>query len=315
LRGSGHIATISFEVTGLQGDTSVLDISNGKLTDTATDEIPAFWNDSEVTVGVPVTVSAPEVVSIVSGVFNATIEIEDVVCMNKGVFDLSFDPGVVNVTDVTAGNINGTTIPIVDWRFIDANTIRVIFELSGDDAVSGSGCVARMDFEITGSQGDSCVLDMSNGEIVDTGGDEMLVIWRDDVVTIGVPVTVNAPPVVSGAFEVTIDIENVTDLDCGQFDLSFNASVVNVTGVDSGTIDGTEVPNDMWLFMDNDTIRVMFNLPGITGVSGSGSLATIHFTVTGIVGDTSVLDISDGLLVDIQAEVIPSTWIYDDVSV
>ncbi|MBW2636121.1 MAG: hypothetical protein JRC86_01110, partial [Deltaproteobacteria bacterium] len=162
---------------------------------------------------------------------------------------------------------------------------------------------------------DSCVLDMSNGEIVDTGGDEMLVIWRDDVVTIGVPVTVNAPPVVSGAFEVTIDIENVTDLDCGQFDLSFNASVVNVTGVDSGTIDGTEVPNDMWLFMDNDTIRVMFNLPGITGVSGSGTLATIQFTVTGTVGDTSVLDISDGLLVDIQAEVIPSTWIYDDVSV
>ncbi|MCD4809591.1 MAG: right-handed parallel beta-helix repeat-containing protein, partial [Methanosarcinales archaeon] len=301
LRGSGRIATISFEVTGSQGDTSVLDISNGKLTDTVADEIPAVWNDSEVTVGVPVNVSAPEVVSIVSGVFNATIEIEDVVCMNRGVFDLSFDPGVVNVTDVTAGNINGTTIPIVDWRFMDANTIMVIFELSGDDAVSGSGCVARMGFEITGSLGDSCVLDMSNGEIVDTGGDEVPAIWLDGAVTIGVPVTVNAPPVVSGTFDATIDIADVTNLDSGQFDLSFNASVVNVTGVNSGTIDGTEVSTALWDFINPDTIRVLFNLPGITGVSGSGSLATISFEVLGVTDDTSVLAISYGLLVDTES--------------
>jgi len=315
LRGSGRIATISFEVTGSQGDTSVLDISNGKLTDTVADEIPAVWNDSEVTVGVPVNVSAPEVVSIVFGVFNATIEIEDVVCMKGGVFDLSFDPGVVNVTDVTAGNIDGTTIPIVDWRFMDANTIRVIFELSGDDAVSGSGCVARVGFEITGSQGDSCVLDMSNGEIVDTGGDEVPAIWLDDAVTIGVPVTVNAPPVVSGAFEVTIDIGNVTDLDCAQFDLFFDSSVVNVTGVSAGNISGTAAPIYMWTFMNAEKIRVLFNLPGFTGVSGSGQIATISFEVLGVVDNTSVLAISYGLLVDTESNEISSLWFDDEITV
>ena len=57
---------------------------------------------------------------------------------------------------------------------------------------------------------------------------------------------------------------------------------------------------------DNSTL-VTFNLPGTTGVSGYGSLATIHFTVTGTVGDTSVLDIYDGLHVDIWAEEILST--------
>ena len=35
-------------------------------------------------------------------------------------------------------------------------------------------------------------------------------------------VYVNAPDVVSGAFEVTIDICNAVNLDSGQFDLSFN---------------------------------------------------------------------------------------------
>jgi len=95
----------------------------------------------------------------------------------------------------------------------------------------------------------------------------------------------------------------------------FDASVVNVTGVDSGIIGSTTVQLESWTLVDSDTVRVLFNLLGTTGVSGSGSLATIHFTVTGTVGDTSVLDIYDGLLVDIWAEEILSTWIDDDVSV
>ena len=314
LRGSGRIATISFEVTGSHGDVSVLDISDGTLTDTVADEIPAFWNDSEVTVGVPVTVSAPDIVSIVSGVFNATIEIEDVTDIHAGQFDLTFDPDVVNVTGVNDGNIDGTTVPITDWRFMDANMIRVFFKLSGDDGVSGSGYVARIDFEITGSQGDTSVLDISDGRLFDTGADEIPAIWNECKVTLGVPVTVNAPPVVSGAFEVTIDIENVTDLGCGQFDLFFDSSVVNVTGVSAGNISGTAVPIDLWAFMDADTIRVLFNLPGFTGVSGSGQIATISFETTGSEG-YSVLGISDGVLVDASAyaDTIPAIWTDDIV--
>jgi hypothetical protein len=73
-------------------------------------------------------------------------------------------------------------------------------------------------------------------------------------------VCVNAPEVVSGTFDATIDVYNVADLDSGQFDLSFDSSVVNVTGVDSGNIDGTTVPISDWRFMDTDTIRVLFGI-------------------------------------------------------
>ena len=54
-------------------------------------------------------------------------------------------------------------------------------------------------------------------------------------------VCVNAPDVVSGVFEVTIDIHNVNDLNCGQFDLSFDPGVVNVTAVHDGNISGRQV--------------------------------------------------------------------------
>ena len=118
-------------------------------------------------------------------------------------------------------------------------------------------------------------------------------------------VSVNAPESVDSDFSVVIEVENVVDLDSGQFDLYFDPAAVNVTGVDDGNIGGTTIPIADWA-VDEDRIRVLFNLPGIDGVSGSGSLATIHFET--VVSGDCVMEISDGLLVNNMAEVIPASW-------
>ncbi len=135
-------------------------------------------------------------------------------------------------------------------------------------------------------------------------------------------VCVDAPEVVSGAFDVTIEICNVINLDSGQFDLWFDSGVVNVIGVDSGSIGSTVIPVGNWAVMhgtDNwdcdKFVRIIFDIPEVTGVSGSGSLATIHFEVTGTTGDASVLDISDGLLVNTGSGKILAAWIDDGVDV
>ncbi|MEA1905759.1 MAG: hypothetical protein U9N12_02220 [Euryarchaeota archaeon] len=80
-------------------------------------------------------------------------------------------------------------------------------------------------------------------------------------------VRVNAPEVVSGAFDVMIDIYNVADLDSGRFDLSFSSSVVNVTDVHNGNTGGTTVSVSDWRFMDADTVRVLFDLSGADTVA------------------------------------------------
>ncbi len=118
-------------------------------------------------------------------------------------------------------------------------------------------------------------------------------------------VSVNAPKSVDGDFSVTIEIENAVDLDSGQFDLYFDPDAVNVTSVGDGNIGGTTIPVDNWA-VDEDRIRILFNLPGIDGVSGSGSLATIHFAT--IVPGDCAMEMSGGLLVDNMAEVIPASW-------
>ncbi|MBC2697375.1 MAG: hypothetical protein HF974_03350, partial [ANME-2 cluster archaeon] len=310
--GSGSLTTISFEVLGVTDDTSVLAISDGLLVDIESNEISSLWFDNGITVGTPVIVNAPEVVS---GTFNATIDIADITNFDSGQFDLSFDASVVNVTGVDSGSIDGTEVPIDMWRFLDTDTIRVIFNLPDTTGVSGSGSLTTISFEVLGVDEDTSVLAISDGLLVDIESNEIFSLWFDDGITVGVPVTVNAPEVVTGTFDATIDIAEIINLDSGQFDLSFDASVVNVTGVNSGSINGTDVPIDMWRFLDTDTIRVIFNLPNTTGVSGSGSLTTISFEVLGVTDDTSVLAISDGLLVDIESNEILSLWSDDEITV
>ena len=118
-------------------------------------------------------------------------------------------------------------------------------------------------------------------------------------------VTTNSPELAEGDFSVTIDVENVVDLDSGQFNLYFNPDDVSVTGVDDGDVGGTAVPLADWVVAE-DNVQVLFNLPGIDGVSGSGSLATIHFET--IVPGACSMEISDGLLVNNMAGAIPASW-------
>ena len=112
-----------------------------------------------------------------------------------------------------------------------------------------------------------------------------------------VTVTVNAPEYVEAGetFDVTIDVEGITDFNSGMFDLTFDHKVVKVDDVTDGIIDDTEIPA-IYSPMDSDTIRVISELSGLTTVSDSGYLAVITFKVKGDAGDESALELSGGEL-------------------
>jgi hypothetical protein len=269
--------------------------------------------ETEATVNV--TANAPEYVL---GTFDASIDVDSITGFNSGQFDLSFDSSVVNVTDVGDGCLDGETIPVSDWERLDNGTIRVILDVSGIAGVNGSGNLATICFAVVGGVGAKSMLNISNGLLVNTEAEAILADWIDDAVTIGtmpVQVSVNAPEYVGGTFDASIDVDSVADFNSGQFDLAFDSSVVNVTDVADGSLDGATIPVSDWERLDNDTIRVIMDVLGIAGVNGSGNLATISFEVVGAAGNKSVLDISSGLLVNTEAEAIPADWIDDEVIV
>ncbi|WP_440955810.1 cohesin domain-containing protein [Methanosarcina sp. Mfa9] len=119
-------------------------------------------------------------------------------------------------------------------------------------------------------------------------------------------VSLDTPEMVEGStVYATVNIDNVEDLDAGQLDLLFNPDVLNVVSVENGNIGETEIPVQ-WRVVDSTTVRVIFNLEGVTGVSGSGELARIGFE---LVGDgEGGLRISDGLLGDTEAKSIDTDW-------
>jgi hypothetical protein len=130
-----------------------------------------------------------------------------------------------------------------------------------------------------------------------------------------VQVAVNAPEYVKGTFDASIGVDRIMNFNSGQFDLSFDSRVVNVTDVKEGKINGEAVPIFMWNFVDAETVRVLVSMPMGKGVSGSGCLAEVEFEVKGRNGDKSKLDISNGLLVDTEAKEIEAVWYGGEVKI
>jgi hypothetical protein len=126
--------------------------------------------------------------------------------------------------------------------------------------------------------------------------------------TPGVIVSIDAP---GGAapdndFTAGVSISEVVDFDACQYDVSFDATVLRLDSVTSGLIGSTEIPVGLYNEISPGTYRVVQNVPGLAGASGSGYLAELHFHVIG--GKDSQISLSNGMLSDITASGMEATW-------
>lgn len=115
-------------------------------------------------------------------------------------------------------------------------------------------------------------------------------------------------------FVARVKIDNVTNFDACNYDVTYNASILQAINVTSGLIDTTVIPVDMWKIISPGTVRVMQDVAGLAGVTGSGYLAEIHFHVIGSSG-SSTISFNNGLLGDNTAQAITATWTGGSVEV
>lgn len=112
--------------------------------------------------------------------------------------------------------------------------------------------------------------------------------------------------VAGGNFNVSVRVENVTDLYGFQFKLAYNRTVVNATGISIGpflTSDGWNQIFTSVLVINNTAgmVVVATSRTGIsTGVSGNGVLAIVTFTIAP--QRSSVLDLMEVKLGDSRAQ-------------
>jgi hypothetical protein len=135
--------------------------------------------------------------------------------------------------------------------------------------------------------------------------------------TSGVTVRVDAPAGVApeSDFTAAITISQVTDFDACNYDVTFDPLVLRLDDITSGLIGSEEIPVGMYNELSPGEYRLIQNIPGLAGVSGSGYLAQLHFHVTGAEGDSSPVGPSNGVISDIAAVAIEATWLEGTVMV
>jgi len=269
---------------------------------------------------VTVSIDAPDEAAPDSD-FTANVNISEVVDFDACNYDVSFDVSVLRLDNVTSGLIGSTTIPIDIYNEITPGTYRVIQNVPGLSGVSGSGYLAVLHFHVIGSAGDSGNVSLSNGMLSNNQAEEITATWTGDSVDVVTPpevtVSIDAPDEAApdSDFTANVNISEVVDFDACNYDVSFDASVLRLDNVTSGLIGSTTIPVDMYNEISSGTWRVIQNVPGLSGASGSGYLAVLHFHVIGSAGDSSTISLSNGMLSNNLAEEITATWTGDSVSI
>lgn len=116
-------------------------------------------------------------------------------------------------------------------------------------------------------------------------------------------------------FTASVKAAKLTYFDAGQFDVSFDESMLRLDSATPGTIGTTEIPVVACNRIGTGKYRVIVNVPGVPGVSGSGTLVVLHYHVVGAAGSTTAIDLSNGFLNNNLGAEIAATWSADSVAI
>ncbi|NQT31163.1 MAG: Ig-like domain-containing protein, partial [Deltaproteobacteria bacterium] len=237
-------------------------------------------------------------------------------------------PPTVSSTSPTAGATGVSLDTAVTATFseaMDASTITTgSFTIAG---VSGSVSYNSGTYTATFTPSADLAYDTTytaslSTAVTDAAGNPMASAYSWRFTTESAPpepvtVSIDAPDDASpdSDFTASINISEVSDFDSCNYDITFDALVLRLDDVASGLIGSTAVPVDMYNELSSGTYRVIQNVPGVAGVSGSGYLAVLHFHVIGSEGDSSAISLSNGVLSDNQAGEITATWTGDSVGI
>ncbi|MFC1968857.1 cohesin domain-containing protein, partial [Chloroflexota bacterium] len=126
-----------------------------------------------------------------------------------------------------------------------------------------------------------------------------------------VAVNASAHVPVDSTFVATIVIWEVLDLNAAQYDITFDNKVLELTDITEGRIGGKSIPIT-YNNIGKGTYRVINSMELGTAV-GSGTLATLKFQAIGDVGESSNIDLSNGILSGLTTGQIPADWTGDSV--
>jgi len=137
---------------------------------------------------VTVSIEAPATVS-AGGEFVATVNISGVKNFDSAVYDVTYDPMVLEVVAINGGTVNNTEVPVDMWDFIpsgEQGKVRILNNIPGTPGVSGLGYLSEIRFKVVGASGDTSGLGFVPQEVsmADNAAKDILATWVGDSITV-----------------------------------------------------------------------------------------------------------------------------------
>jgi len=135
--------------------------------------------------GLAVTIVAPAKVG-VNRDFTASVNIGQVQNLDAANFDVSFNPAVLRLDNVTNGYIGNVTMPIDGWNQREAGRFSVVTNIPGLTGANGTGALAVLHFHVLGSLGQSSNITLSSGVLSNNLAQQIPAIWIGGFVEVGI---------------------------------------------------------------------------------------------------------------------------------
>ncbi len=223
--------------------------------------------------GVTVSVNAPSIAAPGSD-FIATVDISAVTDFDAGNFDVVFNPGVLEIGDITNGDIDGTTIPVASNE-ISPGRIRVVINVSDYPGVTGSGYLSKLHFQVIGSAGTSSGIDLENGILGDNLAQEIPATWVGATVNVGAPEPgpdISVSPTSKNFGEVTVGSssspQTVTVSNAGTANLEVGTITITGANADQFTSQNDNCSGETIAPSGLATLQVLFS-PTSTGAKSA----------------------------------------------
>jgi len=99
------------------------------------------------------------------------------------------------------------------------------------------------------------------------------------------------------------------------YDVTFDASVLELDDVTPGLIGSTVIPVDSYSEVSPGTYRVVQSIPALTEATNLGYLTVLHFHVIGSEGDSSNIRLSNAVILNGSGEETEAGWWHGSVDI
>lgn len=138
-------------------------------------------------------------------------------------------------------------------------------------------------------------------------GPDLVLANDDTTIKIGLPAQIKA----GEEFIAVVNISQVKYFNAANYDVKFDSTVLKLQKIEDGQIGEQIIGVSMWREIEPGHIRVIHDLSGVSGASGSGSLAKITFKCLRETSTTISFD--SGVLSNIYAQEIVAAWIPEPI--